>query len=131
MSFIDDRCVVVACGACGIGALHELGVDLDERIALGLVYQRVVRCDTRLTTSEKLAVDNLGCRMVQRLTFGNDDRGLAAELQRHGDKIVARGLHHGAPDRRAACEDEVVKRQGGERRADSRITIHDRDLLFA
>src|SRR4051794_11421222 len=35
-------------------------------------------------------------------------------VQRDGDEVLARCLHHGSPDRAASGEDEMVERQGGE-----------------
>ncbi|MEH0631770.1 hypothetical protein QBA36_44075 [Streptomyces stelliscabiei] len=108
---VDDRGVVVAGGAVGVGGLHQSVVGGDEEVDLGFVHQGVVGGDAGLSAAEEFAEDDVGHGLVPDVSLGHDGRRLAAELQRDGDEVVTGRLHHGSPDLGAAGEDEVVERQ--------------------
>ena len=59
-----------------------------------------------------------------------DHRRLAAQFQRHRDKVVARRLHYGSADLRTAREDQMIERKGSERRPLRGVALDHRDLLL-
>jgi hypothetical protein len=111
---VDDRGVVLARRAVGIGGLHQPVIALDEGVDLGLVYQGVVGGDAGLPALRSFpktmsaTVWSCTCPLA---TMAGD---LPPSSSVTGTRFAGR-LHDGSSDGGASGEDEMIERQGGER----------------
>ncbi|MCY1535977.1 hypothetical protein D9M68_714100 [compost metagenome] len=91
--------------------------------------QHVVGSDANLAGVGQFAVRNAGRCVADGVTLLNDDRRLAAKLQRYGNQVFACCFHDRAPDFSAAGEDQMIERQCRKRLAHARIAHDDSHLL--
>ena len=108
-------------------ALHRRGKFVDARPG----HERVIGRDARLTGVEELA-DSDHRHDLREIAAGvDDDRRLAAELERHRRQVLRGGLRDHPPDRCRAGEEQVIERQLDERPARRGIAGKDGNLVVA
>ncbi len=101
----------------------------DQRIAVRVVHQHIVRRDAGLAAVEPLAGRQPRRRLVDREIRSDDRWGLATELQRQRGEVGCGRGHHLAADRGRPGEHQVVERQRRECRADVGVAERHRDAV--
>ena len=107
----------------GAATLDPWGLDT-------LVHIDVVRGNAGLPGIGELGPhDVAGCQL--QIGAGVDNRrALAAELQRDAGQVLCRCRHDELADRRAACEEDVIKRQLLQSLRHVGFALEDGDLVF-
>jgi hypothetical protein len=92
--------------------------------------QQVVRTDAGLATVELLCGRKLGRDLLYIGTLVDDDRRLAAELERNRREMLRGGRHDELADARAAREEDVIERQLEQSLCNVDTTFEQRDVAF-
>ena len=101
-----------------------------EAVNLVARRQHIVGRQTDLARIQGLAVQHARCGQGDVSALADNDRALAAQLQRDRHQIFGGGAHYVPPDRGGPGEDHVVEGEGGESLAHIRPAQHHGDLLI-
>src|ERR1700747_2240644 len=111
MALVDDPAIVRALSRIAILPLDRSFHRTSELRHQALMDIGIIRRDAGLAAVGKLPPGDPSCRLAASGGLRDDDRSLAAELERNRGKMFGRRGHYDLTDCRAAGEKDMIEGQ--------------------